>query len=141
MTTDDALPASALAPIANQEGCEGPGNSANHPLAQAARSLQEINRPFSLPPENRAQFDALSQDLARTLEDGTDARTMLFTQARILDALFKRLAFRDIHSPYTGADGIPYLKSHELSLALRSQKQCRTTIEALATFTPKDDDA
>ena len=97
------------------------------PLREAARSLEALNRPSS----TEAGLTALMADLERSLESGADCTGMLYTQARVLDALFKRIVMRDIHSNYKFEDGVPRLKDDQINFALRAQKQCRATIEAL----------
>lgn len=127
MTTQDVL-----APIGDQ-GREEPAlrDAASLPLAQAARSLQEISRPFTTKTRDPAGIDDLACALRDNLAAQDDSDLMLYTQARILDAMFKRIVLRDMHGPYKDEHGIPFLRPESVNLALRSQKQCRTTLEAL----------
>lgn len=121
MTKDNALPPSG------RSESEPRADAAHAPLAQAARCLEKTNRPFEF-------GDPVADGLVRELEASfaqDDSELMLYTQIRVLDALFKRLIAHDVHGPYASADGIPCLRDEKLLLALRAQKQSRVAIEAL----------
>lgn|GEM_PF-2169623 len=124
MKTDDALPEkgrreSAVALL-----------NAPTPLAQAARSLEKISRPFM----DGLQTDDLMAELARSLDSTEDLELVLFTQLRALDALFKRIMFHDMHKTFLSGEDRFVLYNEKVDLALRSQNQSRHTLEALTNL-------
>lgn len=114
----------------NGSGEEPARNAASAPIAQAARGLKEIARPFA----DGLGLSDLEADLARSLEDGGDTESLLYMQARLLDTLFKRMLARDVHSRFIAADGCAAFDDERLKLALRSQKQCQLTLNALTAL-------
>jgi hypothetical protein len=108
-----------------------PRDASGQPLEQAARSLEQINRPFA----DGKTADDLLGELEAALRADRDDETMLHTQARILDALFKRFLTHDIHQRGKNVfTGEPYdrIDRGDVHLALRMQTNARTTIHALA---------
>ena len=105
-------------------------SSAPMPLAQAARSLENNNRPF---PDGLELNDLLAE-LEASFHQVENLELMLFTQARVLDAMFKRIVAHDMHTRFlTDNTKSPThtLQDHKVNLALRSQRQARQAIEAL----------
>lgn len=101
-----------------------------HPnTTHAAHSLQAIGQVISQTLTAGDMLDMLRSALA-TDKKGT---AMLFTQAQVLDALFHRLTMKALSG--TDDKGQPlrdYVHEGQIHLALRTQKQCRTTVEAMA---------
>lgn len=62
---------------------------------------------------------------------------MLHTQAALLDALFAQLLGECI-ATRTRTDGSTYraVREEEIDMALRAQKQCRQTLDAIAMRVP-----
>ena len=97
------------------------------PLAQAARSLEQATRPFGDP----LGINDITRELELSFESGADSELLLYTQARLLDAMFKRILLRDMHSVFADKNGVPFLQDEKVTMALRSQRQARQTVEAL----------
>jgi|GEM_PF-5514866 len=103
------------------------------PLAQAARCLHKTNRlsPSGLTPET----EALARELEESFNAGLDDEMMLYTHARILDAMFKHYMTEEIHKEavrWQTGEKYTYISSDELATALRLQQHARTTLRALA---------
>ncbi len=84
-------------------------------------------------------------DMKAALEDSlvpdADQSAMLARQAQLLDALFYRLLVKGLTSPrWSMGDGTDYVDDDRVNLALRSQKQCRSTVETLAADNIKNDE-
>lgn len=90
---------------------------------------------YEPPPLNPAYLDDLRDAIATAhTADGT-CEDLLLVQAHLLDAMFRRVVFRDMHSESSRfEDGTPRLSSEKIDLALRLQRQCRQTAEALAVI-------
>ncbi len=96
------------------------------PTANAALTLKEYSA-VGDQVELMALIDALAdQTKAATEGNLRRAESILVTQAHTLDAVFNNLARRAIRS-----ERMDHLDSY-LQLALRAQRQCRTTLEAFA---------
>lgn len=99
----------------------------SHPnISHAAESLRAIGKAFI--PE-LALVDMMDI-LRRSLVNDRDGLGILFTQAQVLDSLFNRMTIKAL----SGVDdkGNPardYVDNARIELALRTQKQCRSTLE------------
>lgn len=93
-------------------------------VLQAARALDQCAQTFA----DGLSIDDIARDLEVTLFSDDDADMLLHTQARILDTLFKRIAADDMHDTWNNK---PSLREHKIDLALRTQRHCRNTVEAL----------
>lgn len=100
----------------------------DHMHELAAQSLRACFFPFNPDMPLSAVKDALES--AR--DQDKDGQTLLDTQTRVLDSLFHRLITRALN-PTRNMDGTPqnYVNGEYMDLALRAQKQCRTTLDAL----------
>ncbi len=98
------------------------------PGVQAGLSVQAIHEGSISNLEIRPLVQELS-DQMQAIGDGTMARAeeMLVAQAHTLDALFNRLTRLAV-----GHIGDPEVVGPYLKLALKSQSQCRATVETLA---------
>ena len=118
----------------------GSGRGESEALAQAARCLDKINRPFADDPQSPPpdQGDLVAA-LAQSLDGGGTAETMLLAQAHILDAMFKRIVFYDIHTVYTDKNGIHHLDDDKLKCALRAQRHARATFDTLRRYKAREE--
>lgn len=91
-------------------------------------------RPPVSPQQKQQALSAIAQNMRVTLAraKGGDLDTMLATQAHLLDALFQQLMLH-------GAAGPCFDERFGLALALRAQKQCRHTVEALSILKARRD--
>lgn len=124
MTYDDTPPNSS--PAALNTDAAPDLTHANTPLA--AQGMAAIAQQFS---KELTATDMLSV-LQSSFRNDHEGAGMMFTQSQVLDALFHRLTLKAM----SGVDdkGNPirnYVEERTLELALRTQKQCRTTMEAL----------
>jgi hypothetical protein len=101
-----------------------------HPNTRhAAHSLKAIGQVIS---QNLTANDMLEMLRASLATDASGA-AMLFTQAQVLDALFHRLTMKALSGADEAGQPLPdYVHEGQVHLALRTQKQCRSTVEALA---------
>ena len=98
-------------------------------IAGAAPCLQQIAPPLA----GAVNADDILAGLHAAHCTDAACEDLLFVQAHLLDALFKRLVFRDMHSRSTKfEDGTPYLREDHVELALKSQRLARNAIEALS---------
>ncbi len=121
MKDDTSLPAAA-SPCGHTHPTHPAG------MARTALCLENISRPFA----DIGAHDDIVAALENAHAADASCEDLLFAQAHLLDALFKRLVYRDIHSPWKYPDGTPKLDEDKLTLALRSQQLARTTINALS---------
>lgn len=125
MTIDIPLPASTAG---SSQSPASPGDAGPQPsLAQAARCLHKNNRPF----EDGRSIDDLTYALAVAQANPEDSENMMFEQAHLLDAMFRRIVFHDMHSRPRDPEAIPYLLDDKLDYALRTQRLCRVTVELM----------
>ena len=141
MTTDNGLPGGPSTPTpAGQASKAAPARDvAGQPLEQSARALEKINRPFAADPRDAATADAILLALERSLDASdtqeTDCETQLYTQACLLDALFKRFLGVEIHKSstnYLTGQPFEYIDRDDITTALRVQTNTRTTLRALS---------
>ncbi len=124
MTYDDTLPNSSPAPLTTDTAPDLV--HANTPLA--AQGMAAIAKQFS---KELTAVDMLDV-LQSSFRNDHEGAGMMFTQSQVLDALFHRLTLKAM----SGVDdkGAPisnYVEEEVLDLALKAQKQCRVTVEAL----------
>lgn len=81
--------------------------------------------PLSSPPRRNKLADNLRAALKHKALTNLD--DILVSQALTLDTLFKHLVLNDASSPH-------FDEAFGLALALRAQKQCRTTVETVQTL-------
>jgi hypothetical protein len=99
-----------------------------HPALQAAYTIQVLSKQ----PEEDADVPSLVGELSRQIGNVIDRRNMaraeamLITQAHTLDQLFNTLARKAM-----AQSGLKQYEAH-MRLALKSQGQCRTTLETLS---------
>ncbi len=128
----------------------------NSPL-QIPKENEEENAPSLLPHPNTPQaaegMAAIAQHFARELTAtdmldvlhsaarmDSNGHNMMFTQAQVLDSLFHRLTLKAMSGvDKNGAPIKDYVENISLELALRTQKQCRTTLEALNILNRRKD--
>ncbi len=106
----------------------------NDPAAILARFMPQPPTPRLPTVEDPLGVADLVAKLEQSLEEDVAAisRDMLHEQAHILHTLFNRMLTRDVHNGFTDDKGIPYLDVSRLALALRSQRQCLSTMATLA---------
>ncbi len=104
----------------------------SHPnTPQAAEGMEAIAKHFSRSLTATDMLDVLQSAMRRD----SNGHGMMFTQMQVLDSLFHRLILNSMSG--IDEDGEPiknYVSEMNLNLALRTQKQCRTTLEALNTL-------
>lgn len=102
-----------------------PGDPA---ILMASQNLAHCAAPFdeSLTPA------AMRAALERVLIVDGEGRDTLFMQAQLLDALFYRLTAKALTATDgAGAPVADYVNDARIDLALRAQRQCRTTFDSL----------
>lgn len=124
MTDNDTPPNSSPAPLTTDTAPDLV--HANTPLA--AQGMAAIAKQFS---KELTAIDMLDV-LQSSFRNDHEGAGMMFTQSQVLDALFHRLTLKAMSGVDDKGAPIPnYVEEEVLDLALKAQKQCRVTMEAL----------
>lgn len=103
----------------------------------AADSMAAIAQQFAKELTASDMLDVLQS----SLRGDREGAGMMFAQSRVLDMLFHRLTLKAMSGVDDKGDPIKnYVEQETLHLALRAQKQCRTTVEALVMARNRQDE-
>ena len=107
--------------------------SAQTPSADpSAQLMHTLTAPFL--DGDDSTIDTVTAQLAGALNAGGDQSDLLKKQALVLDALFHRLLGKSIATLSSTDTHKGYVNQDMLTLALRSQRECRHTVNTLSAM-------
>jgi len=100
------------------------------PADPSVQLMHALTAPFS--DGDDSTIDAVTAQLAGALKTGGDQSDLLKKQALVLDALFHRLLGKSTATLSSTDTHKGYVNQDMLTLALRSQRECRHTVNTLS---------